>query len=98
MREILRINDPVLLSFVTSLLSEAGHTFHIADTNVSIVEGSVGIFPRRLLVKEVEAERVYRLLQEVGLGGELLPEFNARSSMPSLIIDIDLPSPVRRKQ
>lgn len=50
MRDLLRTNDVVLLSVVEATLSEAGIGFYVADRNVSVVEGSLGIFPRRVLV------------------------------------------------
>lgn len=52
MRELLRTNDAVLLSFAESALAEAGIGCFVADRNISIAEGSLGIFPRRLLVVE----------------------------------------------
>ncbi len=71
MREILLTNDPVLLSFTASLLSEAGIAFHVADTHMSIVEGSIGVFPRRILVPDEDEAQVRRLLTEAGLGAQL---------------------------
>jgi hypothetical protein len=43
MKELLRSNDQVLLSFVSALLNEAGIGFIVLDTNMSIMEGSIGI-------------------------------------------------------
>ncbi len=50
MRELLRTNDPVLLSLAETVLGEAGIGCFVADRNISNAEGSLGIFPRRLLV------------------------------------------------
>jgi hypothetical protein len=72
MREIVRTNDPVLLSFLDALLREAGVPFHVADTNMSIVEGSIGAFPRRLCVSEDDWLRARRLIYDAGLAGELV--------------------------
>jgi hypothetical protein len=55
MEELTRTNDPVLLSFVVALLEEAGIASSVADTNFSVIEGSIGAFPRRVLV---DAERI----------------------------------------
>lgn len=74
MRELLRTNDPILLSFATSLLKEAGLAFHVADTHISIVEGSIGAFPRRLLVLEADEAQARQLLLDAGLGLELSDE------------------------
>lgn len=71
MIEILRVNDPVLISAVEALLRSAGLTVFVADSYVSAVEGSIGAFPRRVLVANDEEAQARRLLTEAGLGGEL---------------------------
>lgn len=50
MVELTRTNDLVLLSFVQALLDDAGIATAVADTNFSVMEGSIGAFPRRVLV------------------------------------------------
>jgi len=71
MEELLRTNDLVLISFVESLLREAGIEPWIADQNMSIVEGSLGILPRRLMVPADRIEAARKLLDEAGIGAEL---------------------------
>ncbi|SEP67825.1 Putative signal transducing protein [Faunimonas pinastri] len=71
MDELLRTNDPVLLSFIQALLAEAGIRFAVADQNMSIVEGSLGVIPRRCLVARDELPRARRILEEAGLAAEL---------------------------
>lgn len=71
MIELLRINDPVLLSFVEALLADAGITHLVADRNMSILEGSLGVLPRRVLVAEADAETARQLLRDAGIGNEL---------------------------
>jgi hypothetical protein len=68
MREILRTNDPVVLTFVEALLRDAGLRAVVADAHMSSVEGSIGILPRRILVEAQEWARARRLLNEAGLG------------------------------
>jgi Putative prokaryotic signal transducing protein len=68
MKELLRSNDPVLLSFVSALLNEAGIEFIVLDTNMSVMEGSIGILPRRMLVEENCIDRARNLLTEAGVG------------------------------
>ena len=77
MQAILRTNDPVLLSFVEALLREAGIGHHVADAHISVLEGSIGAFPRRVLVVDEEVEAARRLLTEAGLAAELAPVQNA---------------------
>jgi hypothetical protein len=71
MEELLRTNDPVLLSFVGALLDGAGIAHTVADQNMSVIEGTIGILPRRILVLAEELERARRLLSEAGLAHEL---------------------------
>lgn len=67
MKELLRSNDPVLLSFVSSLLKEAEIAFIVLDTNMSVMEGSIGILPRRVLVEESHIDQARSLLAEAGV-------------------------------
>ena len=71
MRELLRTSDPVLVSFVEALLKDARIDYHVADLNTSAVEGSIAIFPRRMLVTESQEGEARSLLADAGLGGEL---------------------------
>ena len=68
MREILRTNDPVVLTFVEALLRDAGLGTVVADAHMSIVEGSIGILPRRILVGTQEWTRARQVMNEAGLG------------------------------
>ncbi|PPC81531.1 MAG: hypothetical protein CTY31_10255 [Hyphomicrobium sp.] len=68
MRDLLATNDPVLLSFVSALLSGEGFQFVVLDQNISILEGSIGIFPRRLAVSEDDWDQAARLMRDADLG------------------------------
>jgi hypothetical protein len=73
-RELVRTNDAVLVSAVQALL-DAAHIPHLLlDQNMSVLEGSLGILPRRILVKEGSVVEARRLLEEAGLGHELRPD------------------------
>lgn len=72
MRELIRTNDPVLLSYVENLLSAAGITAVILDTNMSVLEGSLGMLPRRLLVADEYEDRARRIIREADLGQWLI--------------------------
>ena len=74
MRELIRTNDVVLVSAVEALLAGASIPYQVADQNMSVLEGSIGIFPRRVLVAEEDAAAARRLLNEAGLGHELRSE------------------------
>jgi hypothetical protein len=68
MKELLRSNDPVLVSYVSALLEEADIGFMVADLNMSVLEGSIGILPRRVLVEEGRIADARSLLNEAGIG------------------------------
>jgi hypothetical protein len=69
--ELFRSNDAVLMTFVDALLNEAGIEHAIVDQNMSIMEGSIGILPRRMLVARHQHENARRILKEAGLEREL---------------------------
>ena len=71
MIELMRTNDPVLISFVEALLRDAGLGFFVADQNMSIVEGSIGILQRRIMIAEDDADEARLLLADAGIGGEI---------------------------
>ena len=71
MKELLRSNDPVLLSFVSALLKEAGIDFVVLDTNMSVMEGSIGVLPRRVLVDGDEIDQARKLMTEAGVGHDI---------------------------
>jgi Putative prokaryotic signal transducing protein len=70
-REIVRTNDTVLVSAIQALLDGAQIPHVVLDQNMSVLEGSLGILPRRLLVSEDHFDAARRLLEEAGLGHEL---------------------------
>jgi hypothetical protein len=74
MRELVRTNDAVLISAIEALLSGARIPHVVADRNISVLEGSIGAFPRRVLVAEDDVVAARRLLQDAGLGHELRPD------------------------
>lgn len=71
MRELLRTNDIVLLSALEALLDGAGIDHLVLDQHMSVMEGSIGLLPRRLLVVDDAHARARALLIEAGLGAEL---------------------------
>ena len=69
MIELLRTNDAVTISFVESLFRDAGIEFLIADQNMSIMEGSIGVLPRRVLVAEEFVAQARALLRDANITG-----------------------------
>jgi hypothetical protein len=74
MKEIVRTNDTILVTAIEALLKGADIPHMIADQNMSVLEGSVGILPRRVLVADEYQEAARQLLQDAGLGHELRPD------------------------
>lgn len=74
MREIVRTNDPVLINAIEVLLGGAHIACLVLDQNMSVLEGSIGMLPRRILVADEEEAEARQLLVEAGLGHELRPE------------------------
>ncbi len=63
MKLVIKTNNPVLLSFAVNVLEQEGIAHVVFDENASIMDGSMGILPRRLMVLEedfAEADRVLR--------------------------------------
>jgi hypothetical protein len=70
-RELVRTNDVVLLSAIGALLdgAEIGHL--VLDQNMSVIEGSVGVIPRRVLVGDDDFRAARQVLTDAGLAHEL---------------------------
>ena len=69
MREILRTNDPVLISYAQSLLKDVGIDSVVFDSHTSILEGSIGAIPRRIMVIDEDADRALSILADSDLDG-----------------------------
>lgn len=68
---ILKTVNPATLNFAQAVLKEADIPFFIMDQNVSIIEGSIGIIPRRIMVVDEDAEEARQALTDAGLGGDI---------------------------
>lgn len=71
MLELVRTNDPVHLSYLQALLADAGIDSLIVDNHTSILEGSIGAIPRRLMVPSDDHARAVRILRDSGEGAVL---------------------------
>ena len=74
MHELIRTNDLILLGAIEALLASASIDCMVADQHMSALEGMIGAFPRRLLVREQDRRRARSLLAEAGYGAELRDE------------------------
>lgn len=66
MRAVVSSNDPVRLSFLQALLNDAGIGCVLLDAHTSIMEGSIGVIQRRLMVASDDYDRARRLLRDSG--------------------------------
>ncbi|MEO3430986.1 DUF2007 domain-containing protein [Pelagibius sp. CAU 1746] len=66
MKELLRTNDIVKLSWLEALLADAGIETLVLDLHTSIIEGSIGILPRRLMVSDDDYLRARLVLRDAG--------------------------------
>ena len=75
MLELLRLNDPVRLSFLEALLRDGSVESFVLDHHMSVLEGSAVVIPRRLMVRDEDAT-LARYRSEAGRGcpaGALYP-------------------------
>jgi len=73
-RELVRTNDVVLVSAIEALLNGADIHHLVLDQNMSVLDGSIGAIPRRILVHDDDNRQARQLLTEAGLAHELRPD------------------------
>lgn len=67
MKELLRTTDPTLIAYATALLNGEEIGYFEMDTHMSVLEGSIGILPRRLMVREADLFRARAVLRDNGI-------------------------------
>lgn len=65
-KELLRTTDIVRLSFLTALLRDGGIEAVVLDNHMSVLEGSAGAIPRRLMVDIDDHAAAKRILEDAG--------------------------------
>ncbi|WP_415921550.1 DUF2007 domain-containing protein [Tateyamaria sp. SN6-1] len=70
MKELLRSTDPTIIAFASALLEGEDIDCFQMDVNMSILEGGIGIFPRRLMVHRDDYDAALRVMvdNEIDLG------------------------------
>jgi hypothetical protein len=68
MKELVRTNDAVRLSWLQAILAEADIAAIVLDSHTSIVEGSIGAIPRRLMVADADHFRASAVLRDAEAG------------------------------
>ena len=67
MEELLRTTDPTLVPFASALLRAEHIDCFVLDTNTSIIEGSLGVLPRRIMVRSQDLHRARIVLRDNGI-------------------------------
>ena len=71
MRELVRTNNAVLVTAIDALLKGAGIPHQVLDQYMSVLEGSLGILPCRILVDDDRYDEARRIMEDAGLAHEL---------------------------
>ncbi len=67
MKELMRTNDPTEIAFATALLDGEGIAVFQLDVHMSLLEGSLGILPRRLMVADRDLFMARAVMRDNGL-------------------------------
>lgn len=67
MQELLRTTDPTVIAFATALLAGEGITAFALDVNMSVLDGSLGILPQRLMVGDADLWRARIVMTDNGI-------------------------------
>ncbi|SHI82229.1 DUF2007 domain-containing protein [Wenxinia saemankumensis] len=67
MKELLRTTDPTVIPFASALLEGEGIDCFPLDVNMSVLEGSIGVLPRRLMVRDGDLIRAERVMRDNGI-------------------------------
>lgn len=64
MKELLRTTDPTIIAYASALLQGEGIDCFPIDVHMSVLEGSVGVLPRRVMVRRQDHFRAEAILRE----------------------------------
>lgn len=67
MKELLRTNDPTIIACATALLEGEGIAPFVLDVHMSVLEGSIGVLPRRMMVADKDYRRARGVLEDNGI-------------------------------
>ena len=67
MKELMSTNDITKLVYAETVLNSNNIVNFALDVNISVLEGSIGILPRRLMVMTHDYDRAVKLLTDLGL-------------------------------
>ncbi|MEE9428599.1 MAG: DUF2007 domain-containing protein [Paracoccaceae bacterium] len=64
MKELLRTTDPTIIAYASALLQGEGINCFPIDVHMSVLEGSVGVLPRRVMVRTKDHFRAAAILAD----------------------------------
>ena len=64
MEELLRTNDITVIAYANAILAGSGIDVFELDVNISVLEGSIGILPRRLIVRSDDLIKAQQLMRD----------------------------------
>jgi len=64
MKELLRSTDPTIMAFASALLQGEDIECFQMDVNMSILEGGIDIFPRRMMVRDEDYDRAVIVMRD----------------------------------
>jgi len=64
MKELLRTNDPTIIAYASALLEGEDIDCFPMDVHMSVLEGSIGVLPRRLMVRDRDLFRARVVLKD----------------------------------
>ena len=67
MRELLRTTDPTIIAWASAVLQGEDIETFALDVHMSVLEGSIGILPRRLMVREADLFRARTVMADLGI-------------------------------
>ena len=67
MKELFSTNDITKFVYAETILNSNDIVSFALDENISVLEGSIGVLPRRLMVLENDYEQALELLEDFGL-------------------------------
>lgn len=67
MKELIRTNDPTIIAFVSALLQGEEIDCFPMDVHMSVLEGSIGVLPRRIMVADRDLFRARAVLRDNGV-------------------------------
>jgi len=67
MKLLLQTTDPTVIAFAQALLEGEDIDSFVLDVHMSVFEGSLGILPRRLMVRERDWEEARSVIRANGI-------------------------------